>query len=72
MSGFPAAQIWYREDSDVRPNPNPVHAVIEGTSEALCKEAHIVYYRSETFTVPPPDGVVHEACQEAVDKLNKQ
>lgn len=64
-------QLWFREEAD-RPNRNPCHAFIEGKSEALCGETQIVYYRCETFDIPPEGAIVHEACREAVKKLAQQ
>jgi hypothetical protein len=71
VSGFPAAQLWFREESELRPNLNLVHAFIEGNSRALCDETSIVYHKSETFQIPPEGGVIHEACQKAVAERNK-
>ncbi len=72
MSGYPAAQLWFREEAVAQPNPNLVHAFIEGEAEALCGEARIIYYRCETFVVPPDGANVHEACREAVNKRNRE
>lgn len=72
MSPLAAAQLWFREESDTRPNTNLVHAFIEGDARALCDETSIVYYKCETFQVPPDGSNVHDACQKAVAERNKQ
>jgi hypothetical protein len=71
MASIKAQQIWYRRQSESQPNKNLVHAVMENEREALCGADNIVYHLDETFTSVPEGVVVHDACAEAVKKLNQ-
>lgn len=72
MSGIAAAPVWFREESPPgSPNTNLVHVTMEDRREAFCGEVSINYAKCETFTTPPGDGNVHDACQKAFDEQNK-
>ena len=71
MPAVLASQLWFREESETRPNTNLVHAFMEDDPEAFCKEARWVGYRCETFDHPPEGSNVHDVCQKAVDERNK-